>query len=68
MNEDKVLEALAQLNATMQQGFSEMSGRFEDIERRLGKQPAKDLSSIKIQKGLNKGNSEKGAISQAYRK
>lgn len=38
MNEDKVLEALAQLNATMQRGFSEMSGRFEDIERRLGKQ------------------------------
>ena len=38
MNEDKVLEALAQLNATMQQGFFEMSGRFEDIERRLGKQ------------------------------
>lgn len=38
MNEEKVLEALAQLNATMQHGFSEMSGRFEAIESRLGKQ------------------------------
>ena len=38
MNEEKVLEALAQLNATMERGFSEMSGRFEAIESRLGKQ------------------------------
>lgn len=41
MNEDKVLEALAKLTATMEKGFSDMNGRFEAIEERLGRQEKK---------------------------
>ena len=39
--EEKILEALANLTAAVQKGFSDMSGRFEAIEDRLDRQEKK---------------------------
>ena len=36
MNEEKILAAIAGIGETMQQGFAQMNGRFEALERRLG--------------------------------
>lgn len=39
-NEEKILAAIASLTSTMEKGFSDMTGRFEAIERRLDQQEA----------------------------
>lgn len=39
--EEKILDALAALTASMQKGFSDMAGRFEAIESRLDLQEKK---------------------------
>lgn len=41
MDEEKILQAIANLAATVTQGFSDMEGRFEGIEDRLDKQEKK---------------------------
>lgn len=40
MNEEKILDAITQLGITMNNGFSEINGRFRAIEERLGIQEA----------------------------
>lgn len=41
MDEEKILQAIANLATTVSQGFSNMEGRFESIEGRLDKQEKK---------------------------
>lgn len=50
MDEEKMLEAIAKLTATMEKGFSDMSGRFEAIESRLGRQEKKVQRTAKQQR------------------
>lgn len=47
--EEKILEALANLTATMEKGFSEMNGRFESIESRLDQQEKKSRRTYRCQ-------------------
>jgi len=49
VNEDKILQAIASLTATMEKGFSDMSARFEAIEDRLGSQERKTRKTAQRQ-------------------
>lgn len=50
MNEEKVLEAIEKLTATMEKGFSDMNGRFEAIESRLWRQEKKAQRTARQQR------------------
>lgn len=41
MSEEKILQAIEALTASMEKGFTEMGARFEAIENRLGQQERK---------------------------
>ena len=47
--EEKILDALANLTAAMQKGFSDMGGRFQAIEERLDQQEKKARKTAKRQ-------------------
>lgn len=49
MNEEKILEAISQLGITMNNGFSEINGRFKAIEERLGIQEASTKATQQAQ-------------------
>lgn len=48
-NEEKILEAIQNLAASMEQGFSNMNGRFEAIEDRLSQQETKTKKTYRLQ-------------------
>ena len=48
-NNQKILQAIESLTAAMEKGFSEMNGRFENIESRLDRQEKKTRSAYKRQ-------------------
>ena len=48
-NEEKILDALANLTAAMQKGFADMGGRFEAIEDRLDRQEKKTRKNAQRQ-------------------
>lgn len=50
VDEQKVLEALAKLNKTVERGFSGMNKRFEAIESRLGRQEKKAQRTARQQR------------------
>lgn len=49
MSEEKILEAISQLGITMNNGFSEINGRFKAIEDRLGIQEASTKATQQAQ-------------------
>lgn len=47
--QEKILEALANLSASMTKGFEDMGARFEEIENRLGNQERKTRKTAQRQ-------------------